>query len=1295
MSDPHDSHKEESKTHEYRSANTAGAFLHPSANQLDHVDDEDIDVDLGSSNDMSLQDVDSDGDVADVKESEHVGAINVDGDDNAADIKETEHGGVNDVNGANGRDHDERHPIIYHGEGVKSVPARSQDGSVKVAIIDTTKKRKVQQGDGNSAKMVNEKLEVDPTVEREVENLGEDFPQREGKAVVNEDVAAEEEEKKDQVPNGRQTEDINTIFSEEAVEDREPDAGSIVHTREGEQALRFQFDAAVKVKEYDDMKNGISFKKLIDTINRTHPRRVFKHHGKVRMAPYPVCKTQTGWHGGSAEGTRSAFEEMGTGIVLYFKFIKFLISLFACLMILSAPSVYFYLSAGKITAGEDSEVSYKDVLSSTTLGNLGAEENVCRYGTLPAAGTTADGDNDLYVVCNYGKIAALSKFGLGTTDSTCGTGATDLQYIDECEYRNLDESYQKLIESKFQPCLEDRECKISLTRELFPDNCLQSYSQSNVFVRALCKDETVHEPMSDIDYKKSDIGFVVGCTDAFATLIFIMLVIKLSTWDREEATRLRETEVTAGDYSVRIRNLPDRSVQELYPVLWAHLNHVINQEPRAYAATVSEEDLHVFDLKLISNQVKITEMKVKEGRLKKKRDYLKTKFKMKVKDNPKKLAIVTGDSYDHEVLSKKERKIFKRISKLEEKRRQTKFERENAEKEPDNTAIEAYVTFNCEEAAGRCINAFGENCFVRQCDKKQKSHRPLDKKIMKAERADEPTNILWENLHSTPRQQNKRKVGTFLVALVLVILSVIAIILTKDYEQDIRNKYPEIECPNGLEITLEAAYQDSLKADDNKQGLLGCYCNDQWNKQKLDAFDIQFPDGEKKCEDYLTTKFYAQFIIFGAVCGVVLINFCLKVVLRELSLWENHHSSSSQISAAFYKIFWSQFINTALMILIINADLTEESLAVGNLLFAGEYDDFTVEWYKTVGVTIILTVYLNVFTPHMAAIAIYAYRAVGRCLDRGCTRDPSRTKKMMQEEYEQLYTGPEFLIEYRYAQILTAVYVCMMYSSGIPFLYVAAFLTFILTYWIDKLLILRMYKTPPKLDDKVQATARGMLPLAAIIHLIMGIWMYGNTSILTTDERAQFSDLVNDKSDLEVSKNNSVIDRIAVAHNVPMFILLIFLVLGYIIVYYLWKPFVRVANYLRCGKRLEEAPEGLPELYLALRMKQLEEEVDLIDHKLIDPRYDLETDLYKKLIEGKKERLLGWIAKRKKENKTKPLVKDMMVYRYDEALIPKYQELFNQNKVVTDEYYQKTATILDKIRKERLDSPVKSDKNRA
>jgi len=49
----------------------------------------------------------------------------------------------------------------------------------------------------------------------------------------------------------------------------------------------------------------------------------------------------------------------------------------------------------------------------------------------------------------------------------------------------------------------------------------------------------------------------------------------------------------------------------------------------------------------------------------------------------------------------------------------------------------------------------------------------------------------------------------------------------------------------------------------------------------------------------------------------------------------------------------------------------------------GEYQDFTVDWYKKVGTTLCVTLVINILSPYGASILIYFIAIVKRWRDRG------------------------------------------------------------------------------------------------------------------------------------------------------------------------------------------------------------------------------------------------------------------------------------------------------------------------
>ena len=61
-------------------------------------------------------------------------------------------------------------------------------------------------------------------------------------------------------------------------------------------------------------------------------------------------------------------------------------------------------------------------------------------------------------------------------------------------------------------------------------------------------------------------------------------------------------------------------------------------------------------------------------------------------------------------------------------------------------------------------------------------------------------------------------------------------------------------------------------------------------------------------------------------------------------------------------MFLAQFFNTGFLILLVNANLEETLPELGGI-FNGLFNDYTPEWYNSVGYVIVQTMILNAFMP--------------------------------------------------------------------------------------------------------------------------------------------------------------------------------------------------------------------------------------------------------------------------------------------------------------------------------------------
>lgn len=84
--------------------------------------------------------------------------------------------------------------------------------------------------------------------------------------------------------------------------------------------------------------------------------------------------------------------------------------------------------------------------------------------------------------------------------------------------------------------------------------------------------------------------------------------------------------------------------------------------------------------------------------------------------------------------------------------------------------------------------------------------------------------------------------------------------------------------------------------------------------------------------------------------------------------------------------------------------------------------------------------------------------------------------------------------------MIIIVWHTFQYSVGLPVLFLIAGLNLTIMYWIDKYLVLRVAKTPVKLDEKPVLHAINMMKWCFVFHFFVGFAMITNDGILNSEE---------------------------------------------------------------------------------------------------------------------------------------------------------------------------------------------------
>lgn len=166
-------------------------------------------------------------------------------------------------------------------------------------------------------------------------------------------------------------------------------------------------------------------------------------------------------------------------------------------------------------------------------------------------------------------------------------------------------------------------------------------------------------------------------------------------------------------------------------------------------------------------------------------------------------------------------------------------------------------------------------------------------------------------------------------------------------------------------------------------------------------------------------------------------------------------------------------------------------------LFEGTYTKFSSQWYLKYGTMIVQTMILEIPIPHLFPLVLLIAIGSMRCIDRQCTCNRRKSKKLLQRDYENLYEGPEFTMDSRLAQIVAYFQVTFMYSHTLPLLFPIAAVNFAFMYWVDKWLVLRFYRTPKNYDEGTVLRMLYYMKFAFLCHFLMGLLMLSNGAILS------------------------------------------------------------------------------------------------------------------------------------------------------------------------------------------------------
>lgn len=270
--------------------------------------------------------------------------------------------------------------------------------------------------------------------------------------------------------------------------------------------------------------------------------------------------------------------------------------------------------------------------------------------------------------------------------------------------------------------------------------------------------------------------------------------------------------------------------------------------------------------------------------------------------------------------------------------------------------------------------------------------------------------------------------------------------------------------------------------------MVSCFCAMQAKAQGL-SFGLHplVTDAQKACQPWIESSRKMTGISLAAILSTLILNNILNIIFGYLDAWAKYPTETSFAESQFINLFIAQFVNSAIITVVTSASTYWISL------FHGSYDDVNLLWWMNVGASMFFTFLMVVLSAGLIAPVVWNM-VVQPLINWFTTRGLYE-----QTAWNEAVMLPEFCLSMRLGESVVVVWCVLMYSGGMPLLYLIAAGYCFLAYWMDKWVLLRRSRRPPQYMAGALDNALHMLPVAVFPHALMSMSFYGNQEVFPSE----------------------------------------------------------------------------------------------------------------------------------------------------------------------------------------------------
>lgn len=317
--------------------------------------------------------------------------------------------------------------------------------------------------------------------------------------------------------------------------------------------------------------------------------------------------------------------------------------------------------------------------------------------------------------------------------------------------------------------------------------------------------------------------------------------------------------------------------------------------------------------------------------------------------------------------------------------------------------------------------------------------------LWKFQRAPEPTDIYWENLHVKNYQRYCRATLSYFVSFIMILFIFGGITALKE---------------------IQMKYKEDVLAE-------------------LVKLKEKHAEGSKKYKDAADMSKYIAGFYSGMISGAIFVlNKSLKIVVRQLSEFEQWETQTKIAISLCFKLTILRFFNSTLLLLWINRTHADEWFNSGGLVY---------EANVLLAINMVAAPTLTLFEP---GIVIKKMKIMWQKLK-------GEKCKMTQREANALCEGHQFDIADKLSEYICHIMSSLFFSPIIPQAILFGLVGTTLNYWAAKISLLRFAKNPEMFSDLIISFFANFMPWTVLIWAMAFVYYPARLSWTVAKWRAE------------------------------------------------------------------------------------------------------------------------------------------------------------------------------------------------